>query len=302
MNRFLTNILIVIIAFNIQCKSNTVTPKQVNNIEETDGGNENDENVDREDGNDIVEEENEEDGNYNYPFVILNLNKWKLNAFQGDLNNLEYVDRIQNLPTYSNENWFFSSAENWVTFKCYAGFPTSNNSGNPRTELRELEDDGQTNSYWDGNIGYHSMEWEFRVDQLPSSGKLCFGQIHGPSDTYDDVIRVQFQGNKNQGEGEVRLKVMGWVTEENGDKEGDFLDGDWQLDQVYRLQLIFENENLILYEIKEEKKIEIYRFEGCNSSKNYFKAGLYMQSMQNKTFDLKDYGQVSMSYLSVTHQ
>ncbi|NME69281.1 polysaccharide lyase family 7 protein [Flammeovirga aprica] len=299
MNRLFTLTLLSFFFINAQCKSDAVEPSEEIEeiIKEVD-----DELTEKDTTNTTNEDTVTVTPDYNLPFVILNLNNWKLNAFEGELDNLEYVDRISDLANYSNEHWFYSSAEDWVTFKCYAGFPTSSGSGNPRTELRELESDGKTNSYWDGTKGTHQMEWEVNVEHLPSSGKLCFGQIHGPSDSYDDVIRVQFQGDKNQGEGDVRLKIMGWVTEENGDFSGDFIDGDWALDTVYRFRLIFENENLILYSIVNEEPIEIYRFEGCGSTENYFKAGLYMQSMQNKPYNLEDYGQVSMSYLSVTHQ
>ncbi|KXX72135.1 polysaccharide lyase family 7 protein [Flammeovirga sp. SJP92] len=299
MNRLFTLTLLSFFFINAQCKSDAVEPSE--EIEEIKEDIDND--ISEKDTTNFTEEDTViVSPEYSLPFVILNLNNWKLNAFEGELDDLKYVDRIPDLENYTNKYWFYSSSENWVTFKCYAGFPTSSGSGNPRTELRELEDDGKTNSYWDGTKGSHQMEWEVNVKHLPSSGKLCFGQIHGPSDSYDDVIRVQFQGDKNQSEGDVRLKIMGWVTEENDDNEGDFIDGDWALNAIYRFRLIFENENLILYTIQEGKEKEIYRFEGCGSTENYFKAGLYMQSMQNKPFSLEDYGQVEMSYLSVSHQ
>ncbi|AZQ62755.1 polysaccharide lyase family 7 protein [Flammeovirga pectinis] len=248
------------------------------------------------------EEENNEESNFPYPFEILNLQNWKLNAFTGTLNTPVYEDQISNLSTYENENWFFTEDGQSVAFKCYGGYPTSSGSGNPRTELREMTANGSSTLNWDGTKGTNRMEWKVKVDQLPSSGKACFGQIHGRSSDFDDVIRIQFQGDDNQSEGGVRLKIMGWVTEENDDKEGDYLDGDWKLDEEYHFELIFEDSNVWVNQIDESgEKKEIYRFEGCASDYNYFKAGIYLQSMQNKPFDLNDYGQVSISYLNISH-
>ncbi|NLR94326.1 polysaccharide lyase family 7 protein [Flammeovirga agarivorans] len=236
-----------------------------------------------------------------YPYDVLGLQNWKLNAFSGSLNNPTFVDQIPNLDTYENDNWFYTDGSK-VFFKCYAGYPTSSGSGNPRTELRELTANGSSNIYWDGGSGTNRMEWKVTVNQLPSSGKLCFGQIHGPSNSYDDVIRVQFEGNPNQSSGSARMKIMGWVTEENGDKSGDFIDGNWALDQEMHLELIFENSNVVLYSISSSgSRTEIYRFNGCNSDSNYFKAGNYMQSMKGKSLDTSDYGLVSISYLKVKH-
>lgn len=249
------------------------------------------------------EEENneEEEQTEQYPYNILNLQGWKLNAFEGTSPNLTYVDKIPNLETYQNPTWFFSDGE-WVSFKCHAGYPTSSGSGNPRTELRERTATGDENIHWDGTQGTNQMEWKVRVDRLPSSGKVCFGQIHGPSATYDDVIRVQFQGKSNQETGSVRLKIMGWVTEDNGDNEGDYIDGNWSMDTEMHFRLIFEDSNVVLYQLDDNNNAsEIYRFNGCGSDDNYFKAGIYLQSMQGKSYSATDYGQVSIKYLNVSH-
>ncbi|MBB3699873.1 polysaccharide lyase family 7 protein [Flammeovirga yaeyamensis] len=251
-------------------------------------------------GTDPVDPVDPPTGGGGYPYDVLGLQNWKLNAFSGTLNNPTFVDNTPNLSTYENDNWFYTDGTN-VFFKCYAGYPTSSGSGNPRTELRELTADGSSNIYWDGGSGINRMEWKVTVNQLPSSGKVCFGQIHGPSNSYDDVIRVQYEGDPNQSSGSARLKIMGWVTEENDDMSGDFIDGNWALDQEMHLELVFENSNVVLYNLANGGRTEIYRFNGCNSDSNYFKAGNYMQSMKGKSLDTSDYGIVSISYLKVSH-
>lgn len=121
---------------------------------------------------------------------------WKLNAFSGSLyigsgsfgedgsNGLDYEDRAS---TSDNSNWFYDQS-GYAVFKCHVGNPSSNGSGNMRSELRELDGNGNEIE-WDGTNGtLHKMTYKVQVRQLPSSGKVCFGQIHGEGD-FDDVIK-----------------------------------------------------------------------------------------------------------------
>jgi len=103
---------------------------------------------------------------------------WKLNGYTGTLNvgstdnGLDYADDASR-----SESHFFFEKDGYAAFKTYPGNPTSGGSSNPRTELRELINGG--NNYWNGNSNTtHSMKWRFIVEDLPPSGKLCFGQIH----------------------------------------------------------------------------------------------------------------------------
>jgi len=118
-------------------------------------------------------------------------NGWKLNGFSGSLNvgssdnNLDYADDAS-----TNESHFFFEKNGYAAFRCYPGSPTSGGSSNPRSELREEIDGGD--GYWNGDTNTErSMKWKVRIEDLPPSGKLCFGQIHERDDKFDDIIRVQ---------------------------------------------------------------------------------------------------------------
>lgn len=241
-------------------------------------------------------------GNNEYPYDILGLRNWKLNGFSGPRSNATYVDKIPNLQTYTNSNWFYTDGT-WVFFRTFVGSPTSSGSGNPRTELREMTANGSNEIYWSGTGSkVHKMQWRVRVDRLPSSGKICFGQIHDKTDFFDDVIRVQFEGSPNQTSGSVRMKIMGWVTEENGDKKGDFVGSGWQIGKEMNLELTFGNKKVVLNRINSNgSRTQLYSFSGVNAKENYFKAGTYLQSVKGKSFSNSDYGVVAIRSLSVQH-
>jgi len=236
-----------------------------------------------------------------YAYDVLGLQGWKLNAFEGSLGDLDYVDDIQNLETYSNDDWFWTDGEK-VYFRCYSGSPTSDGSGNPRVELREMTSDGSDEIYWDGTSDDSNiMEWKVSVERLPSSGKLCFGQIHGPSDTFDDIIRVQAQGDGNQSSGEVRMRILGWVTEDDGgdDETGFYFD----LGEELYLRLDMTGGVVTLYLLESDGSVSstLFTHTGVNSESNYFKAGTYLQSMQDEPYSSSDYGMVAISYINVKH-
>lgn len=240
-----------------------------------------------------------------YPVAALGITPetWKINSFTGEPGpDAVYWDDITDAGidyyTYSDDNYFYTDGT-WTYFKCYRGLGTSENSENPRVELREMTN-GQLAS-WDGNIGTNSMEWTVRVEQLPmdadgSGGILCFGQIHGPSGTVDDVIRVQFLGEENQSTGPVRLKISGYITEK---VQGSslILDLGYQLDTEYTFKITYTNGTIYLYE---GGSLIFSETMNTNTGGNYFKAGNYLQSVQNATYT-GSYGLVAIKNLTITH-
>ena len=125
--------------------------------------------------------------------IIGGRSNWKLNGFSGNLkvgnndNGLDYRDDA----SLNNSHFFFEN-NGYAVFRCYPGNPTSGGSSNPRSETREQIGGGD--GYWDGTTNTErSMKWRFRIEDLPPSGKLCFGQIHERSDKFDDIIRVQVE-------------------------------------------------------------------------------------------------------------
>ena len=229
---------------------------------------------------------------------------WKLNGFTGAPgSNARYRDDVlaatgESFGTYSDDNYFYTDGT-WTYFKVYRGLGSSRNSGNPRVELRELID-GRLAS-WDGSSGNNTMTWTVRVDRLPrdadgSGGVLCFGQIHGPSSTVDDVIRVQFIGSEDQTSGPVRLKISGYITEEvlGGSVT---LDRGYRLDTAYTFRITYNNGVIELFSDGDR----VFRQAMDTSTEgNYFKVGNYLQSVQGANFT-GSYGEVAVRSVSITH-
>jgi len=234
----------------------------------------------------------------------LTSNNWKLNGFTGSPGaNATYRDNVlastgETFATYNDPNYFYTDGE-WTFFKCYRGLGGSANSGNPRVELREMNNG--TLASWNGGSGNNTMTFTVRVDRLPqdadnNGGVLCFAQIHGPSNTVDDVIRVQFIGDENQSSGGVRMKISGYITE---DVQGSSLiiDNGYQLNTSYTFKISYNNGVVKLFQGSNEIFSQAI---GTNTSGNYFKVGNYLQSVQGASFTGSN-GVVRIKNLSITH-
>lgn len=227
---------------------------------------------------------------------------WKLNGFSGSLsvgsndNGLNYADNAS-----KNESHFFFEKDGFAAFRCYPGNPTSGGSSNPRSELREVINGGD--GYWNGNTNTeHSMKWRFKIEDLPPSGKLAFGQIHERDDSYDDVIRVQVQGNGGQNSGSVDLRILGYVTEEI-EGSGRTINFNMQMDTEYYFELTMSNGVVRLYNLNNSGNRIEELFESVdigNANENYFKAGCYLQSTSSSHENSNVYGQVLIKNLVVS--
>ncbi len=234
------------------------------------------------------------------------LTNWKLNAYTGALNvgstnnGLTYVD---DASKNDNPDWFYG-ANGFAYFKVYPGNATSSGSSNPRTELREMNASGTAVLNWDGSAGAeHSMKWKVRVDNLPPSGKLCFGQIHSTGSVYDDVIRVQVQGSNGQNSGNVTLRILGYCTETllgSGQSISGFT---FNMNTEYFFELTMQNQIVKLYALNASgsRTSTLFTSGAVNSTSNYFKAGNYSQSTVSSDFGSSTFGLVGISYLTVSH-
>jgi hypothetical protein len=234
------------------------------------------------------------------------LTNWKLNAYTGTLNvsstnnGLTFVDDASKID---NASWFYG-ANGYAYFKVYPGNPTSSGSSNPRTELREMNATGTAVYNWDGSSSTeHKMKWKVRVDNLPPSGKLCFGQIHSTSSVYDDVIRVQVQGTNGQSTGNVTLRILGYATETllgSGQTVAGFT---FTMNTEYFFELTMQNQIVKLYilDAAGTRTATLFTSGAVNSNSNYFKAGNYSQSTNSSDYGSAVFGLVGIRFLSVSH-
>ena len=234
--------------------------------------------------------------------IIGGRSNWKLNGFSGNLNvgandnGLDYEDDASH-----NESHFFFERNGYAVFRSFPGNPTSGGSSNSRSETREQIGGGD--GFWDGTSGTtRSMKWRVRVEALPPSGNLCFGQIHERDDDFDDVVRVQAQGNGGQRSGSINLRLQGYAVEETSDETRN-LDFDMEMDTEYYFELTMRRSEITLYELNNNgtRNRLLWRSVDLGDvDNNYFKCGSYLQTTQSSHRDSDDFGEISIRDLEVS--
>jgi Ca2+-binding RTX toxin-like protein len=120
---------------------------------------------------------------------------------------------IQPLTNYESQ-WFYDAADGAMVFKADVSGATTSGSNYARSELRELESDGDR-AFWNLSTG-GTMTATLKVDAVPTlfggtAGKEVIGQIHGGSDElvrlYWDNGTVYFK-NDQAGSSNSELKFL----------------------------------------------------------------------------------------------
>lgn len=260
-------------------------------------------------------------GTGDFPHDILGLNRWKISLPRNTSGILDngyaesdevYIDASKNddssdpsLMVYSDE-FFYVNDNNNVIFSCPAdkSLPrTSTGTSNTRTELREMPSSGNEEGWDAGGSTVREMNLRVRVLQTSSTKKLAFAQIHDfGEDNWDDLIRIQIESdNSNASIGDTgKIYVMGDMAEGlssegvSGQSSDDrtilenYVIGDW-LD----IRVTYNNDTIRIYLDGDLKQT----YTGADCPSNYFKAGIYNQSMSDSSSGT---GIVEFESLSVT--
>lgn len=192
----------------------------------------------------------------NYPMDIIASKNWKINIPTSGAPEIVQPK----LATYTSEWFHLNDAGDGVVFYCPTSGGTTPNSKNPRSELREMRDDGADEAEWNSGSGTHSMVVDLMVTQLPAGSKLhcVIAQIH---DSGDDMTVFRLEGSSL------------WITD--GDKtHGHLVTGDYKLGT--RIQIGFHiNAGVVTYTFngKTVPYTQTRKRSGC-----YFKTGAYNQA------------------------
>jgi hypothetical protein len=173
-----------------------------------------------------------------------------------------------------------------VVFRAHAGGDTTNNSGYPRSELREMKNNGADNASWSSSSGTHTLFIDQAVTHLPDVKRhIVVGQIH---DASDDVIVFRLEGQK-------------LFIDLNGN-DGPTLTSSYALGTRFTVRFEVSNDEVKCYYNDELKYTYPKSFSGA-----YFKAGAYVQSscqgdkkVAGESCDA--YGEVEIYDVKVTHQ
>lgn len=225
------------------------------------------------------------------PSEIINLKMWKLTVpAKIPDDGFEPVDILQpELDSYSMPPWFMVTQDSsGVVFRAPVNASTTKNSDYPRSELREMKNDGTEEQFWSSTEGTHALFIKESITSVPKEKKaVVAGQIHGDD---DDLLTVRLEDRK--------LFIA------RSKQEVKVLDPEYVLGRIFSVKFVAENGEIKIYYNNSatpvasvEKKVK----------QAYFKAGAYTQSNceTEGSADLcneSNYGEVIIYDLEVKHE
>jgi poly(beta-D-mannuronate) lyase len=220
-----------------------------------------------------------------WPSAVLDLTNWKITLPIAGASATKPLEITQpQLAGYAISPWFVvSPAGDGVVFRANAGGVTTSNSGYPRSELREMANDGRDNASWSTTSGTHELTITASVTHLPAvKPHVVAGQIH---DASDDVVMIRLEGTH--------------LFLEGGGKDLGTLDPDYHLGTKFTAKLLAADGHIqAFYGDLDHAKVDVARAAtGC-----YFKAGVYTQSNPTKGDAPDAYGEVTIYALRAIHR
>ena len=221
-----------------------------------------------------------------YPAQILDLTNWKETLPIGSSGSPTEVKQPA-LATYSRDLYFVVNSEcSGVQFRAPVNGVTTSGSSYPRSELREMANNGTTNASWTTDSGIHTMFIDEAVTAVPITKRhIVVGQVHNSS---DDVIVI-------------RLEYPKLFVDING-TAGPTLDANYTLGKRFTIKFVASNGQISVY--YNDSTNPVYTLNKIGSG-NYFKAGAYTQSNCSKELS-KDcvstnYGEAIIYNVWITH-
>jgi hypothetical protein len=218
-----------------------------------------------------------------YPADVLDLTNWKMTLPTGEDEDPTEITQ-PDLATFSDEPWFQVNEDcTAVIFRSAVDGVTTGGSSYPRSELREMTDDGEEEAEWSTTEGTHTMVVNEAFIALPNDKPHLVGaQVHGGD---DDVTVFRLEGSSL------------YIT--NGDDSNYHLVTDeYELGTEFEASFVAQDGEIEVYYNGElETTIE------HDGDTNYFKAGAYTQANceNSDPCDSDNYGEVHISSIEVTH-
>lgn len=216
------------------------------------------------------------------PSEILNLTNWKITLPIMDKSTGKALEIKQpDLNGYFNANYFaVNQQSDGVVFTAPVEGFTTTGSSYPRSELREMTDNGTKNASWDTMNGTHIMTVTQAITHTPDYKKhVVAGQIHDDS---DDVITFRLENKK-------------LFIDLNG-TDGPTLDSSYTLGTAFTVKFVAGNNGIMCYYNGKYVYTHQVSATGC-----FFKAGVYTQSNLSKGDKVGAYGQTIIYGLNVEH-
>jgi hypothetical protein len=222
-------------------------------------------------------------GDCTYPADVLDLTAWKVTLPTGDDEDPEEITQPR-LDTFVADPWFVPTpACDGVRFRSSVNGVTTGGSSYPRSELREMIDDGSDEARWSTSDGTHTMVISQAITHLPEDKPhVVAGQIHGG----DDDLTV------------FRLEGTSLYVTDGDDAHHHLVTDDYELGTRFEAKFVAGGGTVrAYYNGVLETTID------ADSDTAYFKSGAYTQANCSNSSPCTDgnYGEVVVYDISVTH-
>lgn len=223
---------------------------------------------------------------FKYPSQVFDLTNWKLTIPMGEAKKATEIKQPE-LAKYILDPWFVVNPAGGIRFRAPVNAVTTSGSNYPRSELREMTDNGETNASWSSKSGIHTMTIDEAITAVPKTKRqVVAGQIH---DDADDIVVI-------------RLDYPNLYVNLDG-KNVYTLDSNYTLGKRFNVKFVVSGGQTQIY--YNGSTDPVFAFAKDYSS-SYFKAGAYTQSncSKEKSSDCNsdNYGEVVIYNVKVTHE
>lgn len=226
-----------------------------------------------------------------YPSQVFDLGNWKLTAPTMTTADASLPQDIKQpeLAIYQIRPWFMLNHDKTgIIFRAPVNAPTTSNSDYPRSELREMMDNGKEEAVWSTTSGTHTLFLDEAITAVPKNKKhVVAGQIHGDD---DDLLVIRLEDSKLY---VTRSKSNVYTLDEN-----------YTLGKRFTVKFVASDGEIAVYYNDAPTPVHILKKK---VSEAYFKVGVYTQS-NCETEDSPDlcradnYGEVTVYQAKVTHK
>lgn len=225
------------------------------------------------------------------PSHVLNLTNWKITLPLPTGNNNTNPTEIKQPELASFRMYPFfgvTSDGTGVVFHAPVTGAHTHGSKYPRSELREMTNNGTTLASWSSSNGTHTMFIDEAITAVPRvKQQIVAGQIHDPN-KYIIFIRLDYP---------VLFVSV-------GGKNVHTLDAHYTLGKRFTIKYVVHNDITDVYYNNSAEPVYSLKKSFSNS---YFKAGAYTQSncsteKNSSLCNADDFGEVVIYHLEVTHQ
>lgn len=169
------------------------------------------------------------------------------------------------------QDHYFQSDAAKIFFWAPVNGSTTSNASYPRSELRETFADGKLRN-WTYPSADNYLSATLKVTQVPSSGRMVIGQIHGYKND-KPMLKLEYEYKASSARGTVVAKLR---MIPNGTVQTVFLDGDIDLNEPLKYSIHLTPSGTLGLTVN-DKKWRARLDKGWATHLLYFKAGAYPQ-------------------------